>query len=277
MDTVFRSKWNQLASTVVVLVGSSCARFERTRPHASPPMAAFPKVARATLNPSGATPRISLVSQILGRGWAGSGGTVIADGRGMNQLQFLVKRAHWRLWGFEAALLAPFGTTPARLDMLQCIAQHGVAPQSVLIWKLGLSPSTVSKMLSLLDAQGLVLRDVDPSDYRRRLARITDAARELLAKVYRVLLKSGVASKAHARCMVDLPADPEILRSTFDRLHRVQWALEDRAIFVPDSVPHGEGDRGASLVPEERKLLSRVITYCQARFGHLPYFYILQT
>ena len=195
----------------------------------------------------------------------------------MNLVQFQLKRAHWRLWDFEAKLLAPFGTTPARLDMLQCIALHGAPTQSLLMWQLGLSAATVSKMLKLLDTHGLVRRDVDPVDLRRRIARLTESARELLAKVRRVLLQSGVAAKAQARCLVDIPLDPQLVDRLVEGTRRVQWALSDRAVFRPEAALPSNVDLVRSLEGEEASLFARAIQYCQSRFNHLPFMYILET
>jgi len=201
----------------------------------------------------------------------------VAARGGMNLVQFQVKRAHWRLWDFEAKLLRIFGTTPARLDMLQCIAQNGAPTQSILVWQLGLHPSTVSKMLELLRQRGWIVRDVDPRDRRRRVARLTDLARDLLDRIERVLLRSGIARKAQARCLVDIPDLPKKVFSLFERTRRVQWALEDRAPFRPDSERHHGCDLGESLEPHERSLYRRAIAYCQERFGHLPVAYVLET
>lgn len=195
----------------------------------------------------------------------------------MNLVQFQVKRAHWRLWDFEAKLLAPFGTTPARLDMLQCIAEHGAPTQAVLMWKLGLAAATVSKMLKLLDAQGFVLRDVDPGDLRRRIARLTEKARGLLQRVRRVLLRSGIATKAQARCLVDIPLNPQLVMRLVAGTRRVQWALEDRAVFVPEAGTPDNVDLVRSFVGEELSLYKRAVRYCQSRFNHLPFLYILET
>lgn len=195
----------------------------------------------------------------------------------MNLVQFQVKRAHWRLWDFEAKLLAPFGTTPARLDMLQCIAEHGAPTQSLLMWKLGLAAPTVSKMLKRLDALGLVQRDVDPADLRRRIVRLTEEARALLARVRRILLRSGVAAKAQARCLVDVPLDPQIVRQLLACTRRVQWALKDRAAFAPEGASPNDIDLVRSFTGEDRSLYRRTIEYCQSRFNHLPFLYVLET
>ena len=193
----------------------------------------------------------------------------------MNQVQFQVKRAHWRLWDFEAKLLAPFGTTPARLDMLQCIAKNGAPTQATLGWHLGLTPSTISKMLTRLEALGLVHRDVNPFDFRGRIARLTDAARALLARVRRVLLKSGVARLAQVRCLVDDRRSPSRVLSLFEQTRRVQWALEDRANFVPEVLPSTEAADIEGLEGDERKLYSHAVGYCRSRFYHLPTMYLL--
>ena len=195
----------------------------------------------------------------------------------MNLVQFQVKRAHWRLWDFEAKLLAPFGTTPARLDMLQCIAVHGAPTQSLLMWKLGLTAATVSKMLKLLDAHGLVLRDVDPADFRRRIARLTEKARALLASVRRVILRSGIAAKAQARFIVDIPLDPRRVTQLIEGTRRVQWALNDRAVFIPEPASPSNPDLVRSFAGDELSLFRQAIQYCQSRFNHLPFMYILET
>ncbi len=196
----------------------------------------------------------------------------------MNLLQFQTKRAHWRLWDFEAGLLRLFGTTPARLDMLQCIGQNGAPTQGILVWQLGLSPSTVSKMLTLLADRGWIVRDIDPRDRRRRIARLTVRARELLERVMRVLFRSGIARKAQARCMVDLPDHPFEVVSFCERTRRVQWALEDRAPFRPDSEEHWGVDLDRSLEErDDRTLYDAAIRYCAGRFNHLPAAYILET
>ena len=53
--------------------------------------------------------------------------------------------------------------------------------QKELAWRLCVSPPVVSRMLSALAELGLVQRDVDPQDRRRRVPRLTEAGYARLA------------------------------------------------------------------------------------------------
>lgn len=193
----------------------------------------------------------------------------------MNVVTFQVKRAHWRLWGLAAGVLSFLGTTPARLDMLQAIDRHGSPTQSWLRWRLGLSAPTVSKMVKLLEQRGFVRREENPDDGRSHLVVLTALARDLLDRVSRVVVRSGVASLAAVRSLVDDRRRPERTDSLIQRTREVQRALEDRARFVPE-IPTEIPDCGASLEGDDRKTYDAVVEYCRSRFYHLPVAYILE-
>ncbi|MBL8613716.1 MAG: MarR family transcriptional regulator [Myxococcales bacterium] len=197
----------------------------------------------------------------------------------MHALQFGLKRAHQRVVGFAWQLLGPFGITPARLDMLQALAAFPEPPiQNELARALGVTRQTVSEMLEALERRGLVVRESGDLRGRRcNFVMLTAAARALLARVFAVLVRSGIAAKAAARMLVDIPAAPVKVANTLERTLEIRKTLRDRAFFRPPSVEREEMDGGAPLEGAERKLFDLSIELCQIRFGHLPTMYLLFT
>lgn len=70
--------------------------------------------------------------------------------------------------------------TPARADLLAVVYSRSVR-QRVLKTELGVCASVVSRMLDALEELGLVVREVDPTDRRNKLVRITDRGRNALS------------------------------------------------------------------------------------------------
>src|SRR5689334_15730236 len=91
-------------------------------------------------------------------------------GRLVHAVFFEMKRAYQSSLGVTRRMLAPFGLTPARFDMLYAIRAwtwEGVR-QSVVRRMLGVSPPTVSRMMEALDRLGLVTRVRATHDTRQR-------------------------------------------------------------------------------------------------------------
>lgn len=193
----------------------------------------------------------------------------------MNPLTFQVKRAHWRLWSFASRLLRPFGTTPARLDMLQAIDELEAPTQTRLARKLGLTKGTVSEMLDLLQVSGFVHRLQSTSDLRCKIVRLTELGRALLGAVFRVLVRSGLARKASAFALVDPLVTLMRNRQMKARTRDIQFALGDSATFSPVTVPIEEIDEGAPLEGDERELYQKLWKRLYRSFTHLPVRYVL--
>jgi len=98
---------------------------------------------------------------------------------------FRMKRAHHSSLRVGRKLLAAFRLapmTPARFDMLHVIekeAHYGYIHQHQIAKKLGLHPTTVSKMLTRLEELGLIYRTVSDGDRRLRRVALTLAGRAL--------------------------------------------------------------------------------------------------
>ncbi|MBW9207095.1 MarR family transcriptional regulator [Mumia sp. zg.B17] len=80
------------------------------------------------------------------------------------------------------AALKPYAITFARYEVLVLLtfSQAGTLPLSKIGERLMVHPTSVTNAIDRLEAQGLVLRQTDPSDRRRTLASLTPAGRELV-------------------------------------------------------------------------------------------------
>ena len=133
----------------------------------------------------------------------------------MHVLNYEVKRAHWRLTWWAIREFRKCGKmfrwpdleemTAARYDILFAIAQR---PRwaawredevyemrfDLLVAKLGLHPSTVSKCLKRLVALGWMTRHVVPYDRRRRIFRLTALGHGILGVAEDVLFGDAVTA-----------------------------------------------------------------------------------
>jgi DNA-binding MarR family transcriptional regulator len=94
----------------------------------------------------------------------------------MHRIFFSVKRVHLRVIEIGKGLLAEYGLTPARFDMLRVVLEHepyGLL-QSRMRALLGVSGATVSRMLKALENLGFVTRTPHATDRRNLLIELTD-------------------------------------------------------------------------------------------------------
>lgn len=78
---------------------------------------------------------------------------------------------------------AGLGLTPGEARTLSHAARAGTVRQSVLAERMGVEAMTLSGYLDRLEGRGLVRRTVDPADRRAKLVHLTDAARDVLARI----------------------------------------------------------------------------------------------
>lgn len=117
----------------------------------------------------------------------------------MHTVLFSLKRAEQRSRGFQRWLLEPFGTTPARYDMLFVILKAGnrledsrCMLQSALRRALGVTAATVCKMLRALGKSRFVTRRREiAKDKRQVLVVLTRKALQLLRRVDRQIVRAG--------------------------------------------------------------------------------------
>ncbi len=149
-------------------------------------------------------------------------------GSGMDAILFGVKRAHM---AFEhrlaARLLAPWGLTPARFDLLHVIHDVYVGkPQARLRRILGIAGTTLGRMLKSLEALALVERDPFRRG-RRRYARLTDRGRFVLRHATR-------KTRKHVRRRVDAMYTSSPATSFEDR-ENLEWLCRTIRTRLGDS------------------------------------------
>ena len=115
----------------------------------------------------------------------------------MHNVFFGFKRAHHATVGLTRNILKRMGLTAARFDMLYALkdARLGML-QSRLRRLLGVSRTTVSRMLASLEQLGLLTRKLSWSDRRTRHVLLTPRGRATIVFAHRRLTRSGWAQLA---------------------------------------------------------------------------------
>ena len=114
--------------------------------------------------------------------------------RAVNALFFRIKRAHHSCLRVSREILGTL-ITPARFDLMfaleACRGRNGYAFQKELCVLLGVSDATVSRMVSSLVELGLLARDFDVLDGRRRCVVLTDEGRRLMVRLRAEVHRQG--------------------------------------------------------------------------------------
>lgn len=79
-----------------------------------------------------------------------------------------------------ARMLAERGLTPHHYGVLMALAELGPTGQQLLSETIGVDPRNAVPVIDGLADRGVLVRDVDPVDRRRRVLVLTDAGRELV-------------------------------------------------------------------------------------------------
>ena len=112
-----------------------------------------------------------------------------------------VARQHW------TATLARTGVSPNQFLVLMALAETGPVCQQFLAGVIGIDPRNIVLILDSLGARGLVNRETDPDDRRRRLIELTSAGRRIVAE----LSALGEQTERELLALVPQP-DQECLR-----------------------------------------------------------------
>jgi DNA-binding MarR family transcriptional regulator len=134
----------------------------------------------------------------------------------MDDLLFGLKRAHLAGNRWALGLLAKFGLTPARFDVLRMLfsrRDHAMS-QVRLRERLGVARSTVSRMLRSLERHGWVERKTYPFDRRGRWCALTHAGRELAWRVLSELVRPRLVADALDEALRSEPASSAVDRTT---------------------------------------------------------------
>lgn len=84
---------------------------------------------------------------------------------------------------------AGLGLTPGEIRALAHVARYNGSRQAFLAERMGVEPMTLSAYLDRLEAHGLILRTVDPTDRRAKVISPTPAAETMFEKVRPLAMK----------------------------------------------------------------------------------------
>jgi DNA-binding MarR family transcriptional regulator len=116
----------------------------------------------------------------------------------MHAIFFGLKRAFHGTLRVSRSALRACGLTAARFDLLYALHRRPLCAeaQSTLTRKLGVTRSTVSRMLASLEALGIVRRTRVLGDRRQRWVALTDAGRARIQRAVSRLVGAGSAQLA---------------------------------------------------------------------------------
>jgi DNA-binding MarR family transcriptional regulator len=112
-----------------------------------------------------------------------------------------VARQRW------TATLAQTGVSPNQFLVLMALAETGPVCQQFLAALIGIDPRNIVPILDSLEARGLLSRETDSTDRRRRLIELTSAGQRIVAEL------SALGEQTERELLAAVPpADRESLR-----------------------------------------------------------------
>ena len=102
-----------------------------------------------------------------------------------SQLPMALRAAYIAMHRRSEAHFAQYGVTADQFVLLATLARGDALTQRELARRMPSDPSTVRAMLVLLERQGLVRRDLHPSDSRARTAALTVAGKRKFQQVFK--------------------------------------------------------------------------------------------
>jgi DNA-binding MarR family transcriptional regulator len=100
------------------------------------------------------------------------------------KLPMALRAAYLAMHRKSDAQFAPYGVTADQFVLLATLSRGDALTQRELARRMPSDPSTVRAMLVLLEKQGLVERDIHPSDSRARTVRLTTAGKRKFGQLW---------------------------------------------------------------------------------------------
>lgn len=96
---------------------------------------------------------------------------------------YLIRRAHQVSVALFAAGMADFDLTPVQFAMLYALMNEPGEDQITLASKVAFDAATSGAVIARLENKGLLRRDADPQDKRRKLLSLTLAGEQMVARM----------------------------------------------------------------------------------------------
>jgi DNA-binding MarR family transcriptional regulator len=104
----------------------------------------------------------------------------------------LIRRAHQLAVSIFAEKTAAFDLTPVQFAMLNALMDEPGEDQITLAGKVAFDAATSGAVIARLEAKGLLRRDADPKDKRRKLLTATNEGEKIV-----IAMKAAVADVQH--------------------------------------------------------------------------------
>ncbi len=96
---------------------------------------------------------------------------------------FLIRRAHQFSIAIFMELMAEFDLTPVQFAMLNALMEDPGEDQITLAGKVAFDAATSGAVIARLENKGLLKRDADPQDKRRKLLTLTPIGEKMLVEM----------------------------------------------------------------------------------------------
>ncbi len=103
-----------------------------------------------------------------------------------SELPLALRSAYLAMHRTTDTQFAPYGVTADQFVLLATLSRGDAMTQRELARRMPSDPSTVRAMLVLLETQGLIERDVHPSDSRARTVALTAAGKRKFRQLWNV-------------------------------------------------------------------------------------------
>lgn len=137
---------------------------------------------------------------------------------------YLLKVAGSRAHDRWAGVLAQFPVSPSQFKVLRAISESGPLGQHQLAELISIDPRNAVPLIDSLAERGLLAREVDPADRRRRVLTLTPRGQQLAAEL------ASVATEVEQDFLSPLSqAEQQSLRQMLMSLLRMRQAAGHRA------------------------------------------------
>lgn len=133
----------------------------------------------------------------------------------------LFRRFYQKAQRYEQSGLHHKGMSPARVNLLCELLEHGSVPMNSLASALFIAPRSVTSLVDGLEREGIVERIPNPRDRRSTLVSLTKSGRK-------EALVLGPANREHMASLFGTLPDDEI-KLVVDVLRKLMAEIDDRA------------------------------------------------
>jgi DNA-binding MarR family transcriptional regulator len=154
-------------------------------------------------------------------------------------MSFRLKRGHLKAVQFHKTLTKQFNLTPARFDAMYVLRINGGACKQRVIWEtLGLSASTICKMLRSMEDVGLVWRETNEEDKRARVVHLTKFGLACVVAAMKLFLRVDALRNFYDAMHPDGRDFIKMCAGWVERIARKLWDWSTLSYALDAPLPH---------------------------------------